>query len=159
MFQAKRTLLFLLRTPLVPPASGPAAIELAALPSARAASTLAAGPSRPRAQSRTLSALSVKSMGYEMDGRRYASGKGREELYSDEAGATGAGTDDVAHSDAAFDKNPNPKSSAQGVEQETGKDFTTRSPASDGYSNPPGKQGEAGDEAPLNTGRRDAGKL
>jgi hypothetical protein len=76
-----RTLQFLARTPLVPQSSGPAAIEL---------SSFAAGPSRPRAASRTFSNMSVKSAyGYSMRG--YASAPGKKELYSDEAGAVGAG--------------------------------------------------------------------
>jgi hypothetical protein len=76
-----RTFQFLARTPLVPQTSGPAAIEL---------SSFAAGPSRPRAASRTFSNMSVKSTyGYSMRG--YASGPGKKELYSDEAGSVGAG--------------------------------------------------------------------
>ena len=78
-----RTLQFLARTPLVPQSSGPAAIEL---------SSFAAGPSRPRAASRTFSSMSVKSAyGYSIQQRGYASAPGKKELYSDEGGATGAG--------------------------------------------------------------------
>jgi len=78
-----RTLQFLSRTPLVPQSSGPAAIEL---------SSFAAGPSRPRAASRTFSSMSVKSTyGYSIQQRGYASAPGKKELYSDEGGATGAG--------------------------------------------------------------------
>ena len=48
------------------------------------------GPSRPRAQSRTFSSLSLNgSLGIGM--RSYASDHGKKELYSDEAGSTGAG--------------------------------------------------------------------
>lgn len=63
------TFTFLLKTPLVPQGTGPQAVELATI-------------TRPRAASRTLSAYSV---------RGYASGKGKKELYSDEAGSVGAG--------------------------------------------------------------------
>ncbi|WVF70676.1 hypothetical protein IAT40_005469 [Kwoniella sp. CBS 6097] len=144
---AKRTFAFLLRTPVVPPptasSSAPAAVELSTFTSS------SAGPSRLRAGSRTLSSMSI---------RGYASDKGKKELYSDEAGSTGAGTDDVAHTDAAFNKDPNPSSSAKQVENETGKDFTNRSPAQAGYSHSPGKQGEKGSEAPLNTSKEEAKK-
>ena len=76
-----RTFQFLARTPLVPQSTGPASIEL---------SSFAAGPSRPRAASRTFSNMSVKSTyGYSMRG--YASKPGQQELYSDEAGGVGAG--------------------------------------------------------------------
>jgi hypothetical protein len=78
-----RTFKFLARTPLVPQSQGPASIEL---------SSFAAGPSRPRAASRTISNMSVKSAyGYSMQGRGYASAPGQKELYSDEAGGVGAG--------------------------------------------------------------------
>lgn len=83
-----RTLMFLARTPLVPAAQGPAAVELSNM----------SGPSRrPRAASRALSNMSVRSgyNAYAMEGRRYASDSGKKELYSDEAGSTGAG---VSHS-------------------------------------------------------------
>ncbi|WVQ97045.1 hypothetical protein IAU59_004155 [Kwoniella sp. CBS 9459] len=171
---AKRTFSLLLRTPVVPPmASGPAAVELSTF-------TSTAGPSRLRAGSRTFSSMSIGGGGggavrsgaapamagpaslqrgtsYEMR-RGYASDKGKKELYSDEAGSTGAGTDDVAHTDAAFNKDPNPSSSAKQVENETGKDFTNRSPAQAGYSHSPGEQGEKGSEAPLNTSKEEAKK-
>ncbi|OCF32913.1 hypothetical protein I317_00759 [Kwoniella heveanensis CBS 569] len=166
---AKRTFAFLLRTPVVPPtasASAPAAVELSTFaPSASAAGAMA-GPSRLRAGSRTLSSMSIRPIApgslqrgtsYEMR-RGYASDKGKKELYSDEAGSTGAGTDDVAHTDAAFNKNPDPSSSAKQVENETGKDFTNRSPAQAGYSHSPGKQGEKGSETPLNTSKEEAKK-
>ncbi|WVR05617.1 hypothetical protein IAU60_002639 [Kwoniella sp. DSM 27419] len=153
---AKRTFAFLLRTPLVPPPQGPAAVELATFtPSA----TSASGPSRLR--TRTISSRSIRPVlaqgqgrmgSYEMR-RGYASDRGKQELYSDEAGSTGAGTDDVAHTDAAFNKDPNPSSSAKQVEQESGKDFTNRSPASEAYSQAPGKQGEKGQEKSLNTSK------
>jgi hypothetical protein len=124
-----RTLMLLARTPLVPAApSGPAMVELSNM----------SGPSRrPRAASRTLSCMSVRSgyNAYAMEGRRYASDKGRQELYSDESGSLGAGVglfalsgvgfvqltkqiDDVAHTDAAFDKNADPNSSAKKIEKE-----------------------------------------
>ncbi|KAK1927732.1 hypothetical protein DB88DRAFT_479058 [Papiliotrema laurentii] len=148
---AKRSIAILWRTPLVPPPAGPPALEM---------TSFAAGPSRPRSTSRTFSNMSVKSaFGYstETPGRRYASDKGKKELYSDESGSTGAGIDDVAHTDAAFNSDPNPSSAAKGVEKETGKDFTKRSPANADVSKPPGKQGEprANDE-PLRTSKTDA---
>lgn len=114
-----RSFAFLARTPLVPPTpTGPAMVELTTITRAAPA---AAGPSRPRAYSRTVSNMSVKS-GYNaqdgaarpamakrpsasrMDSRmsgfgmspiaeskRWASDKGKKELYSDESGAIGAG--------------------------------------------------------------------
>ncbi|KAI9634518.1 uncharacterized protein MKK02DRAFT_38049 [Dioszegia hungarica] len=142
-----RTLGFLARTPLIQPPSGPAAMELSNM----------SGPSRrPRAASRTFSNLSVRSgyNAYAMDGRRgYASDKGRQELYSDETGSLGAGIDDVAHTDAAFDKNPDPESSAKKIEKETGKDFTNKSSSNPDYSKTSGKQGETGGENALNTSK------
>ena len=82
----KRTVLLLARTPLIPPAPAPPTFELAPLSS---------GPSRPSmGRLRTLSGLSVKSSygyGMQMERRGYASDHGKKELYSDEAGSTGAG--------------------------------------------------------------------
>lgn len=89
-----RTFQFLARTPLVPQSSGPAAIEL---------SSFAAGPSRPRAASRTFSNMSVKSAyGYSIQSRGYASAPGKKELYSDEGGATGAGVGPLSPSKDMF---------------------------------------------------------
>jgi len=76
-----RTFRFLASTPLIPQSTGPASIEL---------SSFAAGPSRPRAASRTFSNMSVKSA-YGYSTRGYASAPGKKELYSDESGAVGAG--------------------------------------------------------------------
>ena len=79
-----RTILLLARTPLVPATPGPAAMELSNM----------SGPSRrPRAASRTLSSMSVRSgyNAYAIEGRRYASDRGKQELYSDETGSLGAG--------------------------------------------------------------------
>ncbi|ORY24695.1 hypothetical protein BCR39DRAFT_546280 [Naematelia encephala] len=154
---AKRTFQFLLRTPLIPPPPGPATFEL------RPLSTLtSSGPSRPRAASRSLSTLSVKSGYGTASGytgvRGYASDHGQKELYSDEAGSTGAGTDDVAHTDAAFNKDSNPESAAKGVEKESGKDFTERSPANSKQSHPVGKQGEKDAEPDLGTSNTEANK-
>lgn len=75
-----RTLGFLARTPLVPTApTGPGMVELSNL----------SGPSRrPRAASRTISGLSLRG---NMESRRYASDRGKQELYSDESGSLGAG--------------------------------------------------------------------
>jgi hypothetical protein len=82
-----RALVFLARTPIVPAPAGPAAVELTTLSTA--------GPSRrPRAASRALSNMSIKSgyaSGIPMQSRGYASDRGKQELYSDEAGSTGAG--------------------------------------------------------------------
>ncbi|WVW80387.1 hypothetical protein I302_102368 [Kwoniella bestiolae CBS 10118] len=137
----KRTLSLLLRTPLIPPPQGPAAVELSTF-------TPTPGPSRTNNR-RTISNMSI---------RGYASDRGKQELYSDEGGSTGAGTDDVAHTDAAFNKDPNPASSAKQVENESGKDFTKNSSANPSYSYSPGKQGEKGSEAPLNTSKEEAKK-
>ncbi|CAD6574027.1 MAG: hypothetical protein TREMPRED_000993 [Tremellales sp. Tagirdzhanova-0007] len=157
---AKRTFLFLLRTPLIPPPPPPPTYELITL------SHSSAGPSRPRAASRAFSSLPVYSHGYVYGNengvtdqvRGYASDTGKKELYSDEAGSSGAGTDDVAHTKAAFDSNPDPSSASKDVEKETGKDFTNRSPANPGQSQPPGVQGEKGTDAPLRTSRKEAGR-
>ncbi|WWC60552.1 uncharacterized protein I303_103126 [Kwoniella dejecticola CBS 10117] len=155
----KRTLSILFRTPLIPPPQGPAAVELSTF------TPSTAGPSRLGMRSRTISNLSIRSgrSGFEsapgIGGTRgYASDKGQKELYSDEAGSTGAGTDDVAHTDAAFNKDPNPASAAQQVENESGKDFTNRSSANPEYSHSPGKQGEKGSETPLNTSKEEVKK-
>ena len=81
----RRAITILFKTPLLPPAPGPAMVEMQSL----------AGPSRPRAASRTFSNMSVKSAyGYSfdrVDRRGYASDHGKKELYSDEAGSSGAG--------------------------------------------------------------------
>jgi hypothetical protein len=124
-----RTLGILLRTPLIrqPSASTSTAVELSVFPS----STFS-NPVRPRAYSRSISNTPVYTRQPSFvnaspacggiratQSRGYASDKGRMELYSDEAGSTGAGTSDVAHSDAAFDGNKtNPKTAAKDVEQE-----------------------------------------
>jgi hypothetical protein len=50
--------------------------------------------------------------------RGYASDKGKMELYSDEEGSIGAGIDDVAKTDAAFNSETNPHKAAKQVEQE-----------------------------------------
>ncbi|KAK8865651.1 hypothetical protein IAR55_000796 [Kwoniella newhampshirensis] len=153
----KRTFLHLARTPLIPPPAGPAAVELSTF-----AFTTSAGPSRLR--SRTISSRSVRSTTLNgcpapfAVGRGYASDHGKKELYSDEAGSTGAGTDDVAHTDAAFNQDANPQTSAKQVESESGKNFTKRSPANADQSHPPGKQGEKGSEIPLNTSQSESGK-
>ncbi|RXK42610.1 hypothetical protein M231_00164 [Tremella mesenterica] len=134
----------LARTPLIPPPAGPATFELAPM----------AGPSRPMAtRTRTVSSLSLGGRGR----RGYASDKGQKELYSDELGSTGAGTDDVAHSDAAYDKDANPQRSAQKVEKETGKDFTQRSPANPASSQPH-QQGNKQSDAPFGTSNKPQGR-
>ncbi|WWC96719.1 hypothetical protein V866_003591 [Kwoniella sp. B9012] len=137
----RRTISILFRTPLIPPPQAPPAVELSTF-------TSSAGPSRMNYR-RTISNMSI---------RGYASDRGKQELYSDEGGSTGAGTDDVAHTDAAFNKDPNPSSSAKQVENESGKDFTKRSSANPDYSYSPGKQGEKGSETPLNTSKEEAKK-
>jgi hypothetical protein len=50
--------------------------------------------------------------------RGYASDKGKMELYSDEEGSIGAGIDDVAKSDAAFNGETDPHKAAKQVEQD-----------------------------------------
>ena len=77
---ARRAFVTLLKTPVVPPPA-PAVFELNTI----------AGPSRPRAFSRTYSNMSVRSV-YEVpvqSRRTYVSKPGKEELYSDEAGDAG----------------------------------------------------------------------
>ncbi|WVQ71301.1 hypothetical protein IAR50_000828 [Cryptococcus sp. DSM 104548] len=151
---AKRTFNLLLHTPLVPPPTSTAqSIELA---------TVSSGPARLR--TRTLSSLSVRgydpvtgTMGLSrMGGQRrgVSTEKGdREELYADEAGKSSASTDEISHSDAAFNTDPNPETAAKGVEQETGKDFTKESPANADESLPNGKKGEKDGENSMGTSR------
>lgn len=55
---------------------------------------------------------------YPTQTRGYASDKGKMELYSDEEGSIGAGIDDVAKSDAAFNSETDPHKAAKQVEQE-----------------------------------------
>jgi hypothetical protein len=98
---ARRTFLFLLHTPLLPPPPQPAAYELATISSY-------AGPSCPRAATRSFSGLSTHSVhapalysnsddvAVPGDRRGMASDHGKKELYSDEGGSTGAG---VSYSD------------------------------------------------------------
>ncbi|WVO19628.1 uncharacterized protein IAS62_000917 [Cryptococcus decagattii] len=160
---AKRTFNLLLHTPIVPPTPGPQAIELATIPSNSAAFSTAAPP---RLRARTISNLSVR--GYDpsspyyrsvgVQKRGYAERKMDEEAYPEEAEGTEAGSSDVAHSNAAFNKDPNPETAAKGVEQEIGKDYTRKSPANPNESTPSGKQGEKGSESPLNTSSHPAGR-
>lgn len=126
-----RTVGALFRAPLVRTrsASHSQSVEMISFASPSSSST-APTPSlaRPRAYSCTASSLntapprfarqpSAAALGL----RGYASGKGKMELYSDEGGATGAGTDDVAHTDAAFDgSKTGPEDAAKGVEKEVG---------------------------------------
>jgi hypothetical protein len=112
--------------------------------------------------------------------RTYASDKGKQELYSDESGSIGAGIDDVAHTDAAYDTSKGPEESAKGIEKEvsfdlepsyipernadmnhflvfkTGKGFSSKSPANAQYSED--KPNEAGKEngMPLSTSKVEA---
>ncbi|ODN84027.1 hypothetical protein L202_00058 [Cryptococcus amylolentus CBS 6039] len=153
---AKRTFNLLLHTPLVPPpTTATQPIELA---------TISSASSPARLRTRTLSSLSVRgydpatgTMGLSrMGGQRrgVSTEKGsREELYADEAGKSSASTDEVSHSDAAFNKDANPETAAKGVEQETGKDFTKESPANADESLPLGKKGEKDGEHSMGTSR------
>ncbi|WVO13090.1 hypothetical protein L204_100701 [Cryptococcus depauperatus] len=144
---AKRTFDFLLHTPLLPPAPQPQAIELATIASA------------PRLRTRTISSVSIRRFGpIAGEKRGYATGNHREELYGDEAGDTAASTDDISHTDAAFNKDPNPQTSAEKIEKETGEDFTEQSPTNPAESYPPGKQGEKGTETPLKTSKHQPGR-
>ncbi|ORX35406.1 hypothetical protein BD324DRAFT_632708 [Kockovaella imperatae] len=176
---ARRTFTFFLQTPLIPPPAPQPTFELSNM-----SSSTSAGPSRPVQASRTFSsfsAVSLREQGYASQAygqkRGYASDKGKKELYSDEGGAVGAGvsrifvpseypsspmlpqTDDVAHTEAAFDSNADPSQSAKKIQKETGKDYTKHSPAQSDYSQPPGKQGKSGSEnPPLNTSNSQAKK-
>ncbi|KAL0252908.1 hypothetical protein I308_102301 [Cryptococcus tetragattii IND107] len=160
---AKRTFNLLLHTPIIPPTPGPQAIELATIPSTSAAFPTAAPP---RLRARTISNLSVR--GYDpsspyyrsvgIQKRGYAERKTDEEAYPEEAEGTEAGSSDVSHSNAAFNKDANPETAAKGVEQEIGKDYTRKSPANPNESRPSAKQGEKGSESPLNTSSHPAGR-
>lgn len=94
---AKRTFLFLLRTPLVPPPPPTPAFELTTFSNSPRPT---AGPSRPCAASRAISSLSTGHGAGYGNGRvrGYASDHGKKELYSDEAGSTGAGVSVVIRS-------------------------------------------------------------
>lgn len=112
-----RTFKTLCRTPLVrqPSAGSPLTIELASFPvrpsmSSRISSSLRQQSSfQPRVQA--VRAFSTTPA-------RLASDKGKMELYSDESGSLGAGIDDVAKSDAAYDTSKGPEEAAEGVEKE-----------------------------------------
>lgn len=128
MLFSRRSLSILFKTPVVPAVSTqPAAVELTTLASTRpraASRTYATSPAvaapRPSMTSRMSSTHALRftpssSIGY---ARGYASDKGKMELYSDEEGSIGAGIDDVAKTDAAFNSETNPHKAAKQVEQE-----------------------------------------
>lgn len=93
---AKRTFNLLLHTPIIPPAPGPQAIELATIPATSAKFSTVAPP---RLRTRTISNLSVR--GYDpsssycrsvgIQKRGYAEKKGDEEAYPEEAEGAEAG--------------------------------------------------------------------
>ncbi|KAJ9125592.1 hypothetical protein QFC22_000554 [Naganishia vaughanmartiniae] len=87
--------------------------------------------------------------------RGYASDKGKMELYSDEEGSIGAGIDDVAKTDAAFNSETNPHKAAKQVEQESGKSMQ-KTPANEDYSRPLNPPAETSNtEANKNGGFKD----
>jgi hypothetical protein len=112
-----RTIKTLCRTPLVrqPSAGSPLTIELASFPSSPIV--------RPSMSSRISSSLRLQARpqtfrAFSTTPTRLASDKGKMELYSDESGSLGAGIDDVAKSDSAYDTSKGPEEAAEGVEKE-----------------------------------------
>lgn len=133
MLFSKRSIAILFKTPVVPAVSTqPAAVELTTITSTRpraASRTYATAPpvsARPAMKSRMSSTNAMRfapsSIGFaqqqQQQVRGYASDKGKMELYSDEEGSIGAGIDDVAKTDAAFNSETNPHKAAKQVEQE-----------------------------------------
>jgi hypothetical protein len=108
-----RTFKTLCRTPLVrqPSAGSPLTIELASFPVRPSMSSRISSSLRLQARPQTFRAFSTTPA-------RLASDKGKMELYSDESGSLGAGIDDVAKSDAAYDTSKGPEEAAEGVEKE-----------------------------------------
>lgn len=114
-----QTFKILCRTPVVRPAhvrtlsATAPSYELASLPPTTSADR------RPTISSAGVNAVASSSNGMPITGiRGYASDRGREELYSDESGSTGAGIDDVAESQSAYDTSKGPKQAAEGIEKE-----------------------------------------
>ncbi|KAJ9100074.1 hypothetical protein QFC19_005754 [Naganishia cerealis] len=130
MLFSRRSLAILFKTPVVPAVSTqPASVELSTMVSSsrpRAVSrTYSTAPlsARPVVESRMSSANAMRfapssSGRQQQQSRGYASDKGKMELYSDEEGSIGAGIDDVAKSDAAFNSETNPHKAAKQVEQD-----------------------------------------
>lgn len=132
MLFSKRSIAILFKTPVVPAVSTqPAAVELTTITSSRpraASRTYATAPAsaRPAMKSRMSSTNAMRfapsSIGFaqqqQQQVRGYASDKGKMELYSDEEGSIGAGIDDVAKTDAAFNSETNPHKAEKQVEQE-----------------------------------------
>jgi hypothetical protein len=108
-----RTFKTLCRTPLVrqPSAGSTLNIELASLPVRPSMSSRISSSLRLQARPQTFRAFSTTPT-------RLASDKGKMELYSDESGSLGAGIDDVAKSDSAYDTSKGPEEAAEGVEKE-----------------------------------------
>ena len=127
MLFSKRSIAILFKTPVAPLATtsaAPQAVELSTLVSSRprgASRTYSTTPvvvaaaARPRMTTRVSSALRFPAP---QTPRGYASDKGKMELYSDEEGSVGAGIDDVAKSDAAFNGETDPHKAAKQVEQD-----------------------------------------
>jgi hypothetical protein len=122
-----RTFKTLCRTQLVrqPSAGSTLNIELASFPSSTAV--------RPSMSSRMSSSLRLQSSfqqprqmqatrAFSTTPTRLASDKGKMELYSDESGSLGAGIDDVAKSDSAYDTSKGPEEAAEGVEKEVSRE-------------------------------------
>jgi hypothetical protein len=108
-----RTFKTLCRTPLVrqPSVGSTLNIELASFPVRPSMSSRISSSLRLQARPQTFRAFSTTPT-------RLASDKGKMELYSDESGSLGAGIDDVAKSDSAYDTSKGPEEAAEGVEKE-----------------------------------------
>ncbi|KAJ9128305.1 hypothetical protein QFC24_000598 [Naganishia onofrii] len=149
MLFSRRSLAILFKTPVVPAVSSaqPVSVELSTIVSSsrpRAVSrTYSTAPlsARPAMESRMSNSNVMRFAPSSIGGlqrqptRGYASDKGKMELYSDEEGSIGAGIDDVAKTDAAFNSETNPHKAAKQVEQESGKSMQ-KTPANEDYSRP-----------------------
>lgn len=115
-----RTFKTLCRTPLVrqPSAGSPLTIELASFPVSSSTAVRPSMASRMSSLRPQLQARPQTVRTFSTTPARLASDKGKMELYSDESGSLGAGIDDVAKSDAAYDTSKGPEEAAEGVEKE-----------------------------------------
>ncbi|KAJ9097443.1 hypothetical protein QFC20_006184 [Naganishia adeliensis] len=136
MLFSKRSIAILFKTPVVPAVSTqPAAVELTTITSSRpraASRTYATAPvsARPAMKSRM---SSTNAMRFAPSSIGFAQQQQQQQQQS--AGSIGAGIDDVAKTDAAFNSETNPHKAAKQVEQESGKSMQ-KSPANEDYSRP-----------------------
>lgn len=119
-----RTFKTLCRTPLVRQPSGPlTTFELSPLSSTSRPTLANRLSSRPTINNLPTISNTLRSRSFTTTTTLQASDKGKMELYSDESGSTGAGIDDVAKTDAAYDTSKGPEEAAEGVEREVGPVF------------------------------------